>query len=259
MVRSRECQAVAVALVLCLLVADASAGDAAPARRVPGWGEVVDPARDCKVALDPALDRLKISVPGTPHLLSVEVAGMPLSAPRVVQAVPGDFTASVRAVGRLEPGASKSTHYDPYHGVGLLVWKNDRNYLRLERAVGMIHGRPTPYLNFEQRQDGHLTLTRGLPIEDQPIHLKIERTSGLLRAWSSADGSQWVPLPDRIAPMRDQVEVGVVAINSSGRIMTAELERLRIEPASAPINAGESMARSTSKPADSTGERRVSK
>lgn len=88
---------------------------------------------------------------------------------------------SRRPVGKLEPGASKSTHYDPYHGAGLLVWKEDRNYLRLERAVGVIRGRATPYLNFEQRQDGRLIFSEGIPIENHPIHLKIERVDGVIR------------------------------------------------------------------------------
>ena len=66
----------------------ASAGlaeDGPPARRVPGWGEVVDPAGDCKVAHDAERDRVTISVPGTPHLLSAEIPGMPMQGPRIVR------------------------------------------------------------------------------------------------------------------------------------------------------------------------------
>ncbi len=219
----------AVTLVICLLAAGASVGEEPRVRHVSGWGEVVDPLRDCKVSQDPARDRLMIAVPATPHVLSAEVVGMPLAAPRVVQGVYGDFRATVRVVGKLDPGPSKSTHYDPYHGAGLLVWKSERSYLRLERAVGMIRGRATPYLNYEQRQDGQLAFSRGIPIADHPIHLKIERKDGVIRAWHSPDGSKWSMLPDPAAPMIDRVEVGVVAINSSQHLLRAELEKFRIE------------------------------
>jgi hypothetical protein len=40
---------------------------------VPGWGRVIDPWRDCDVALDRDNERLKFQVPGTPHVLSAEV------------------------------------------------------------------------------------------------------------------------------------------------------------------------------------------
>ena len=246
-------------LILGLMAADVSAEDEATYRQVAGWGEVIDPARDCKVVFDPERDRLKISVPGTPHFLSAEIADVPMSAPRVVQSVYGDFAAKVRVVGELEPGGSKTTTFDPYHGAGLLVWKDARNYLRLERAVGTIHGRSTPYLNYEQRRDGRLTLTQGILISDHPLHLKIERRNGLLRAWHGSNGSKWTSLPDLITPMNDRVEVGVVAINSSRRLLAAELERFQLDISLEPEVPGEILSQMTSKPAESVGERRVSK
>ncbi len=45
-----------------------------------------------------------------------------MNAPRVVRRIRGDFTANVHVLGRLVPGRSKTTHYDPYHGAGLIVW-----------------------------------------------------------------------------------------------------------------------------------------
>jgi hypothetical protein len=63
---------------------------------VPGWGRVLDPWRDCNVALDREHDRLTIKVPGTLHVLSAEVPQLPMNAPRVVRRVRGDFTAGVQ-------------------------------------------------------------------------------------------------------------------------------------------------------------------
>jgi len=246
-------------LAACLLASAVFAGEEAPARRVPEWGDVVDPSRDCKVTLDPARDRLTIEVPGTPHVLSAEITGLSLAAPRVVQDVYGNFKATVRVAGKLEPKASKTTDYDPYHGAGLIVWKDERTYLRLERAVAIIHGRTTPYLNYELRKDGRLAYSQGIPIKDHPLHLKVERAGAEFRAWQSPDGSRWSELPSLDAPMSGRVLVGVVAINSSRHPLRAELEQFKIDTS----NGNEAPSRppipTTTKPADPAGDRAEAK
>src|SRR5262249_42859845 len=142
----QSCRILVILAAAATGAASAAEEDGARPHEVPGWGRVLDPGRDCAVSLDPASDRLKIEVPRTPHVLSAEAPELPMSAPRVVRRVRGDFTAVVRVLGRLEPGRSKTTHYDPFHGAGLIVWQDPSNYLRLERAVGTIKGRHHPYI-----------------------------------------------------------------------------------------------------------------
>jgi regulation of enolase protein 1 (concanavalin A-like superfamily) len=194
-----------------------------------GWGRVIDPWRDCDVSLDRDSDRLKIQVPGTPHVLSAEVPQLPMNAPRVIRRVRGDFTADVHVLGRLEPGRIRTTHYDPYHGAGLIVWQDPSNYLRLERAVGFINGRHHPYVNYELRADGLLAVTRGFTIEDRPLWLKLRRQGAAFSAWYSYDGRRWVALRRIDTTFADRVEVGVVAVNSAEQTLSAELEMLNIE------------------------------
>src|SRR5260370_41368255 len=153
----RSCRLSVIMAALCMTAA-APDEDGARPKEVPGWGRVLDPWRDCDVSLDLELNRLKIKVPGTPHVLSAEVTQLPMNAPRVVRRIRGDFTAGVHVLGRLEPGRLKTTHYDPYHGAGLIVWQDASNYLRLERAVGFIDGWPHPYINFELREEGRLVM-----------------------------------------------------------------------------------------------------
>jgi regulation of enolase protein 1 (concanavalin A-like superfamily) len=196
---------------------------------VPGWGRVLDPWRDCDVSLDLEHDRLKVKVPGTPHVLSAEVPELPMNAPRVVRRVRGDFTTSVRVLGRLEPGRSKTTHYDPFHGAGLIVWQDPSNYLRLERAVGFINGRPHPYINYELREGGHLAVSHGITTEGHSFFLKLRRRGRTFSAWYSRNGRRWVELASVVANFEERVEVGVVAVNSSERTLSAELERFRVE------------------------------
>jgi regulation of enolase protein 1 (concanavalin A-like superfamily) len=190
---------------------------------------VLDPWRDCDVALDREHDRLRIQVPGTPHVLSAEVPQLPMNAPRVVRRVRGDFTASVHVLGRLEPGRSRTTHYDPYHGAGLIVWQDPSNYLRLERAVGFIQGRRRPYINYELREGGRPAVSHGITIDGRSLFLKLRRQGGAFSAWCSHDGHRWVDLATVETTLDERVEVGVVAVNSSERTLTAELEKFGVE------------------------------
>jgi regulation of enolase protein 1 (concanavalin A-like superfamily) len=219
-------------VVMAALCATASAvADERDARpdEVPGWGRVLDPGRDCDVSLDREHDRLRITVPGTPHVLSAEAPELPMNAPRVVRHVRGDFTAGVRVLGRLAPGRSKTTHYDPFHGAGLIVWQDPSNYLRLERAVGFINGKHHPYINYELREGGRLVMSHGITTEDHSLFLRIRRRGRAFSAWYSRDGRRWVGLATVDAGLDERVDVGVAAINSSGRALSAELERFRVE------------------------------
>ena len=89
----RSCLLSVIMAAACTTAAVAD-GDEARPNDLPGWGRVLDPWRDCDVSLDGERDRLKIRVPGTPHVLSAEDASSPMNAPRVVRRVRGDFTAS---------------------------------------------------------------------------------------------------------------------------------------------------------------------
>jgi regulation of enolase protein 1 (concanavalin A-like superfamily) len=168
-------------------------------------------------------------VPGTPHVLSAEVPQLPMNAPRVVRRVRGDFTAGVHVLGRLEPGRSRTAHYDPYHGAGLIVWQDPSNYLRLERAVGFIKGRHHPYVNYELREGGRLAVSRGITTEDHSLFLKLRRQGAAFSAWYSRDGRRWVELGRVDATFAERVDVGVVAVNSSKQTLSAELEGLRVD------------------------------
>ena len=222
--RSRHLFASLIALVA---TAEAVlAGDDATPNELAGWGHVLDPSRDCEVSLDVEHNRLKIAVPGTPHILSAEDPELPMNAPRVMRRVRGDFTAEVKVLGRLEPGWAKTTYYDPYHGAGLIVWQDGSNYLRLERAVGFIKGRRYPYLNYELREDGRLAISQGITSEDRPLVLKLRRRGQEFSASYSRDGHRWIQLRKVDTNLNERVEVGVIAVNSSARALPAELEQL---------------------------------
>jgi regulation of enolase protein 1 (concanavalin A-like superfamily) len=224
----RPCMLSMIMAALCTSAALPDEHDARP-NEVPGWGRVIDPWRDCDVSLDRENERLTIQVPGTPHVLSAEVPQLPMNAPLVVRRIRGDFTAKVHVLGRLVPGPFKTTHYDPYHGAGLIVWQDPANYLRLERAVGFIDGRHHAYVNYELRAGGLLAMSRGFTIEDGSLFLKLRRQGASFSAWYSHDGRRWIKLRPVDATFDQRVEVGVVAVNSSTQMLSAELEMLNVE------------------------------
>jgi regulation of enolase protein 1 (concanavalin A-like superfamily) len=225
----RSCRLFLIAAAVSMTSTARSDENEAPTNEVPGWGRVLDPGQDCEISLNPEHDRLRIRVPGTPHILSAEARNLPMNAPRVVRRVRGDFTASVRVLGRLEPGRSKTTFYDPFHGAGLIVWQDSSNYLRLERAVGFIKKRYQPYINYELRQGGRLAVSHGISIEDRSHFLKLRREGEVFSAWYSRDGRRWVELASMESSLGERVEVGVVAVNSAERTLSAELEKFSIQ------------------------------
>jgi regulation of enolase protein 1 (concanavalin A-like superfamily) len=200
------------------------------------WADPIDPDGDCRFDLDRARGLLKIAVPGTAHILSAELGRM--NAPRLLRPVRGDFVASAKVAGVFAPtGRSTTKEYPPYHGAGLLLWQDERNYVRLELAADVHHGRPRPYANFELRRGDALAISRGVEIKDGSARLLLERRGGVVRAAFGPDGIHWTRF-EPIAPEFDgKLAVGVVVINSSTKPLVAELEGFAIT-ASSPADDG---------------------
>src|SRR5262249_28126420 len=143
------------------LAANGPSGDptppgAAPAERLTlgGWGTAIGPDGDR--AFTAARHRLTIAVPGTEHNLIVEQRG-PMNAPRVLHEVEGDFVLQVRVSGDFPAGAKGVTDQrKPFHGAGLLIYQDDRTYIRLERAEANLDGTQHHYVNWrsEERRVG---------------------------------------------------------------------------------------------------------
>jgi tetratricopeptide (TPR) repeat protein len=126
-----------------------------------------------------------------------------LSAPRLLRPAAGDLAVETVCL----PASS-----DKLAVGGLLLWKDERNYLRLDR------GEWGPYeISFHgciDKQD--LRIGRGrLPAER--IFLRLERLNGHLNALCSADGAEWFTAGQVEFPVEDPVEVGLHAIGTIDR------------------------------------------
>jgi RNA polymerase sigma factor (sigma-70 family) len=201
----------------------------APAARriLKGWGEVIDPDGDCTIDLKDG--RLTIRVPGRLHGLDAEVNK--LNAPRVLREIEGDFIADLKVDGAIKPaGPSTSPNALPFLGAGLVLWSDEGNYIRLERAVILRGDQLMSYALFEERRDRRrVPPGGGIGVPDGTATvLRLERKGNQVTAQVGPDGLQWRAFPPRIVRMPARVKLGVAAISSSGAPFTFSLEGFRV-------------------------------
>lgn len=177
-------------------------------------GRPIDPDGDCEFTYDAG--KLTIAVPGTHHDLSAEIGKM--NAPRVVQEVDADFDATVEFFGEFSPSGAVGEGRMPYHGAGIVVMQDERNYIRLELATirrpgGELHR----YINFELRRDGVVPpgASMSIPVDGNFIRLSLERRGNRFTPsfYSPKTGLTFMP-PFRMLLPAD-LTVGVVAVNGS--------------------------------------------
>jgi class 3 adenylate cyclase/tetratricopeptide (TPR) repeat protein len=125
------------------------------------------------------------------------------SAPRLLRSASSDFAIQTICV--------PATPEKPAIG-GLLLWKDERNYLRLDRGIW-----GPGEISFHGCIDGQdLHFGRGrLPAER--ILLRLERLGTRVNALCSADGERWFTAGQVEFPIEDPVEVGLHAIGMIDR------------------------------------------
>ena len=191
------------------------------------WGLSVDPDGDCKFLLEQ--DELRIKIPGKPHIISAELGGpKSTNAPRVLSEIQGDFDAEV-AVHGTTPWNMNSLVQGraPFFAAGLLVWQDEKNYLRIAR--GFLNGHCYP--NWQQHGNSQVMHDVGhdIPLNDQlPTVLRLKRRGDTFTASYSQDRKEWKELPPVKADIRRKLNVGVVAIQNTTAGYEATFAGLKI-------------------------------
>ena len=215
--------------------------------KIPGWGTRYDLAGDC--TFEAAAGVLTVTVPSSlnSHDLSVELGSS--TAPRVLRPVAGDFVMTVKVEGEFVPGAdSTQTNRTGYTGAGLVLFADERNFARLERAALQRPGQAaSPYINYELRVDGTLDrfgLVGDLPVEEsEPTWLRLERKGQQLHGAVSQDGKTWSQARPKSlqasAWNRTQLMAGVAAVSTSLRrfkpmFSEFSVQQSALEPVQAP-------------------------
>ncbi len=191
------------------------------------WGQATDPDGDCSIR--EVEDAVTIHVPATPHDLSTELNRV--NAPRVLQEVEGDFRAEVKVTGVFRPPvAGNVPGRVAYQSGGLLLWIDNRNYVRLERAALNRGGASQSMLAFEMRTNGQMSAAPMVGVGDQDFYLRLERRGNLLIAAFSVDGRQWTPIQPLPMAMPAKVRIGITAVNAAQAPLTVRFERFQVGP-----------------------------
>ena len=194
-----------------------------PVEMKPGWGTFVDPDRDCKQTWKDGA--LAIEVPGKSHELQWNGQR---NAPRLLLERNGDFAMSVRVAGALSP-KQPTGQFAPYQGAGIVVMENDGRFIRIERAkIVLPNSKTITYINFEDHEaSGSKPVKQFKLLDDESVHLKIERRQNKITGFMSRNGTSWESLGEVSIPTTAAQKIGVAAVNSSNSAFTAEFNDFR--------------------------------
>jgi serine/threonine protein kinase len=197
---------------------------------IPGWGKVVDPRGDCSVRF--TNDRLTIQVPGgKPHNLT-PLPMYNLDAPRVLQDVDGNFRVQVRVLPFAPPlpDAAGRPGGISFTAAGLVVWQDDKNFLRFERmCIGEGEG-GRPQLYAELFKDGQKVGGAQDWLPEGVTYFQIERRGDRFDLRYSKDGKAWPSAAEGVTlALAQRLRVGVQAANSTTRDIAPEFQGLTVE------------------------------
>jgi regulation of enolase protein 1 (concanavalin A-like superfamily) len=195
------------------------------------WGEVLDPRGDCIFRV--LGNRLHIKLSGQPHRLDAE-AGV-VDAPRVLREIEGDFHADVTVLGKLPDDTRSLLGGFAWYGAGLLVWQDDKYYIRLDRAhMHFNTGKWVYYPSWELRRNGKVW--RGGLWEDgdldpeKPVHFRLDRIGKRFTAAFKQDGKDWEELGPINTDFGKKVKVGVAAAQNTAAVFEPIFENLKVTP-----------------------------
>lgn len=226
--------------LITLIFATFALVESSSAQFVEGWGNVVDPRRDCRV--EELNGTLKITVPGTLHDLHT---GM--DAPRVVQEVDGDFVSQVCV--KKFPLPTKNTWADQRAPVdfvssGLLVYVDDNQFIRFERTGSFGASGQRVTIWGKLYREGKDAAYARVEIADEDAFLKVERADGTVKLAYSSDSKNWIDFPltrwregdsfyerpekKDLVVMKNRVHVGVYSINATKHTISHEFTNFKL-------------------------------
>jgi len=229
---SHSRRVVCAALLACSLATCVNAREE-NVQTIKGWGTVTDLLGDCSVKADG--QKLLVRVPGGTHDLNKDVGG--LSAPRILQSVEGDFVIEVKVTSDFEPGhESAAPQTRPFNSAGLLVWQDEKNYIRLERnrwwaAEANDYACYPPLI--EHFRDGVFQESNPRPtwasfFAGKATWLRLERKGEVVTASYSQDSEKWTQAKQLKTDLPKQLQVGVMVVNTSTKELVVEFDRLKI-------------------------------
>jgi S1-C subfamily serine protease/regulation of enolase protein 1 (concanavalin A-like superfamily) len=208
-----------------------------PVANFAALGPLTDPlknsVKDCRLHREAG--GMTIEVPAGVRLLSLPLDVK--NAPMSLANVEGDFIAQVKIGGTLMPGTETPRYKGrdllpgTFQGAGLVVWKDTKNFIRLERTARTVRGQPTLAIEalLEIVDNGKMIVSAYPPIPDQPLYLRIEREHGAIECMFSSDGRRWAAHPKLAVVFPTKLQVGLIASNAAKRPFAAQFEQFFLE------------------------------
>ena len=218
------------------------------------WGEVFDPLGDCELT-EADQDTLAIRVPGSLHELVPSPEKEDLGAPRVFENRRGDFSVAV-TVRPFDPVAEGTAIRGEWSnaGAGLVLWENNRHFVRLFRSSFAGENRHGTYVHSYWFRDGQKVGEHLTGIEDTATRLRIERRgkSLVLLYSDKADGWKILDQIDDLG-LGHEIKVGMAAVNNttSSRDFRLQWYDLRDDLADRPVPVDSQAPEKASAPFDS--------
>jgi hypothetical protein len=193
----------------------------------------VDSDSDCILDRQKEADSVVIFIPEAPHFLSPDL--QVANAPRLLTDWKGDFIAVCKVLGEFQPGRpdrnnpirlqGKRLPGITFQGAGLLLWQDEKNFLRFELAA-LSAGKPvTRQIMVEVWKDGKpLQPTGYLPAPDGPILLRMERLGeDIFCFYQPENESTAIPLGKLTPKYPSEIKVGLSASSISTNVFSAHI------------------------------------
>ena len=183
-----------------------------------GW-EMLDPEKVNPSGFETTDGVLKLRIPSGKDLY-----GENMTAPRFLKFVKGDFEIETRV---------KFSPTQDYQGAGILIFRNDNNYLRLERAFGGIGGGESG-IRFDKREDETyepVAMQDKFPTTAREVDLKFRRVGKEFTAfWREAGKIDWLEVGKVTNNYPETVQIGLIGVSMADEI-TAEFIYIKLQPA----------------------------
>ena len=151
-----------------------------------------------------------------------DLFGESRTAPQLLKAITGDFEIETKV--KFDPK-------DSYQGAGLLVFRNDNNYIRLERGFGGVGGGENG-IRFDKREDEvyePVATQEKFPTDAKIVELKMRRAGREFTAFWRVPGGEWREVGKYSSGYPETVQVGLIACNTAEEI-PVEFSYIKLSP-----------------------------
>ena len=157
------------------------------------------------------------------------------NAPRLWQTMEGDFSVEVRVTADWTLGPALSTGQNAF-AAGLVVWDSEKQYLRHERILfrhrrlGTVNTFVPPIYDRNNARLSPIEIVESDYFKGRSTWLRLERSGQTISTSISHDGQNWKSTGTVTTEFPHTVQIGVHAINASGREFAAEFEEFSMTP-----------------------------